>query len=102
MINLPSTALAALLALAGAAFAQDSGQAPDAGGVDQPPADLYQGPIVGGKKIQPTQSEIMDRLMLQREGQPGGAPPPQQKDKELDELYDQLLQQSGPGSSTGQ
>jgi hypothetical protein len=104
MIKLTSMTLAALLAAAGAALAQDPGQ----GGSDQPPADLGSGPIVGGKKIQPTQGEITDRLMLQREGNQGsgGAQPAQpvqqQNDKELDELYQQLLQQSGPGSSTGQ
>lgn len=98
MIKLLTITLAATLALAAAARAQDAG----AGSLDQPAAPLpYEGPIVGGKKIQPTQSEIMDRLMQQREnGQlpaGSGGPPPAVNDKELDELYQQLLQQSSPG-----
>jgi hypothetical protein len=94
MIKLLPVTLAAALALAPAALAQDSGQ----GQPDQSaPPPAYQGPIVGGKDIQPTQGEITERLMQQREDEgQGGQPPVRQNDKELDELYQQLLQQSGP------
>ena len=93
MIKLLPVTLAAALALAPAALAQDSGQ----GQPDQSAPPAYQGPIVGGKNIQPTQGEITERLMQQREEEgKGGQPPVRQNDKELDELYEQLLQQSGP------
>ena len=56
------------------------------------------GPIVNGKHIQPTQTDIEERKAVQP-GQPaqpeatprqGGGP----ADKELDELYDEVLKQS--------
>lgn len=58
------------------------------------------GPIVNGKHIQPTQTDIEEREAVRQPGQPGqpeatpgrgGASP---ADKELDELYDEVLKQS--------
>jgi hypothetical protein len=93
MIKLTSITLAAALAFGGAALAQDTGN----GSTDQAEPPPSEGPIVGGKDLQPTQGEITDRLMQQREqGGKRGQLPPQQNDKELDDLYRQLLEQSGP------
>ena len=57
------------------------------------------GPIVNGKHIQPTQSDILERETGRQPGQPGqpeaaprrGGDP---ADKELDELYDEVLKQT--------
>ena len=57
------------------------------------------GPIVNGKHVQPTQTDILEREAGRQPGQPGqpeatpgrGAGP---ADKELDELYDEVLKQS--------
>ena len=58
------------------------------------------GPIVNGKHIQPTQTDIQEREAEQHPGQPGqpAATPPRggadSGDKELDELYEEVLRQS--------
>jgi len=58
------------------------------------------GPIVNGKHIQPTQTDIQERAAGRQPGQPAQpeATPPRNgagpADKELDELYDEVLKQS--------
>ena len=90
---------AALVCLAANAFAQDSAPAPDPGTAESAPLEPM-GPIVNGKHIQPSLSDIMEREALkQPPGQADAAPPPRgssTSDKELDELYDQVLKQSQP------
>jgi hypothetical protein len=54
------------------------------------------GPIVNGKHIQPTQTDIEQREAVRQPGQPE-APPRRAGDtgdKELDQLYDEVLRQS--------
>ena len=90
---------AALACLAANAFAQSSAPAPDAGTAESVPLEPM-GPIVNGKHIQPSMADIMEREALkQSPGEPGAAPPPRgssTSDKELDELYDEVLKQSQP------
>ena len=87
---------AALVWLAASAFAQDNPPPPDPEAAPLEPM----GPIVNGKHIQPSMSDIMEREALkQSPGQPDAAPPdrgPKPSDKELDELYDEVLRQSQP------
>jgi hypothetical protein len=57
------------------------------------------GPIVNGKHIQPSQTDIEEREAVRQPGQPGQpeATPRRggdTRDKELDELYDEVLKQS--------
>jgi hypothetical protein len=89
---------AALVILAANAFAQSSAPAPDPG-VEPAPLEPM-GPIVNGKHIQPSLSDIMEReAQKQPPGEPGAAPPARgssTSDKELDELYDEVLKQSQP------
>ena len=86
---------AALLCLAGpAALAQDAATAPEPD-VEAPPVEPM-GPIVNGKRLQPTLSDIMERQALR---QPQGASAGFGRDtgdKELDELYEEVLKQSQP------
>lgn len=58
---------------------------------------LPPGPIVNGKHIQPTQTDIQEREAAERQpGQPDATPQRGggSEDKELDELYEQVLKQS--------
>ena len=88
-------AVAALLCLASpAALAQSAPTAPDPE-TEAPPVEPM-GPIVNGKRLQPTLSDIMEREALR---QPQGAPAGRGRDtgdKELDELYEEVLKQSQP------
>jgi hypothetical protein len=93
MIRLLTSALL-LGVTAGAALAQTT----------QPREDLAQvplpGPIVGGRHLQPTQYNIVERqarLMPGDETAPASIPGRPKLDKELDDLYDQLMKQSQPG-----
>jgi len=54
------------------------------------------GPIVNGKHIQPTQTDIQEREAERQPGQPGATPRRggDSGDKELDELYDEVLKQT--------
>ena len=57
------------------------------------------GSIVNGRHLQPTLSDIMERQALRPPGQRESAPPsrgPDPADKELDELYYEVLKQSQP------
>jgi hypothetical protein len=57
---------------------------------------LPPGPIVNGKHIQPTQTDIQEREAERQPGQPGATPRRggDSGDKELDELYDEVLKQT--------
>lgn len=54
------------------------------------------GPIVNGKHIQPTQTDIEEREAVRQPGQPEATPRrgADTGDKELDELYEEVLKQS--------
>ena len=57
------------------------------------------GPIVNGKHIQPSQTDIEEREAVRQPGQPGQPEATPRRggdtgDKELDELYEEVLKQS--------
>ena len=57
------------------------------------------GPIVNGKHIQPSQTDIEEREAVRQPGQPGQPEATPRRggdtgDKDLDELYDEVLKQS--------
>jgi hypothetical protein len=87
--------VAAMLCLAGpAALAQSVAPALDPEAEVTPLEPM--GPIVDGKHLQPTLSDIMERQALR---QPQGAPAGRGRDtgdKELDELYEEVLRLSQP------
>ena len=83
-----------LSVMAGAAVAQTTRPREDLAQVPLP------GPIVGGRHLQPTQDDIVRRQARLTQGDgmvPGPGPARARQDKELDELYHQLLKQSTPG-----
>jgi len=83
-----------LLATASAhALAQSPPSLPEAQGSYAPTGPA--GPIVGGRRIQPTQSDIIDREALRRPGRPPGRGP-DPTDKELDDLYEELMRRAQP------
>ena len=85
-----SAAAVMLICLAaGGAFGQTSPEGDTAPIV--PP-----GPIVNGKHIQPTQTDIQEREAVRQPGQPEAAPRRNGDtgDKELDQLYEEVLKQS--------
>ena len=98
MARILMASAAALLWLAGAdALAQSASTSPDPAAEAAPLEPL--GPIVNGKHLQPSLSDIMERQALKQPGQPDAAPPAHgadPADKELDELYDEVLKQSQP------
>jgi hypothetical protein len=98
MARILMASAAMLLWLAGSdALAQSGSTSPDPG-AETAPLELP-GPIVNGKHLQPTLSDIIERQALKQPGQLELPPPPQgggTSDKELDELYDQVLKQSQP------
>ena len=90
-IRLAGTAALVWLGCAGA-------QAQTALDPDAPPVEPL-GPIVNGKHLQPSLSDIMERQALKQPGQPEAAPAGggrEPADKELDELYEEVLKQSQP------
>ena len=90
-----SAAAAMLICLAsGGAFGQTT-PPPDPEGETAP--IVPPGPIVNGKHIQPTQTDIEEREAAERQpGQPEATPQRGggTNDKELDELYEEVLKQS--------
>jgi hypothetical protein len=87
-----------LLCLAGAgALAQSSSTPPDPRTETAPLEPLR--PIVNGHDLQPTVSEIREREAIRHREQPGSAPPGRgsgRADKEVDELYNEVLRNSQP------
>jgi hypothetical protein len=87
-----SAAAVALICLAaGGAFGQTEPPPEGDSGAIVPP-----GPIVNGKHIQPTQTDIQEREAVRQPGQPETAPPRNDNsgDKELDQLYEDVLKES--------
>jgi len=95
MFKLLPAASVLVACVATAAFAQTDTPRDDL----EPLPPPLPGPIVGGKDIQPTQEDIMEREMLLKQGdRPTPSPDPGgvKSDKELDQLYEELMQQSKP------
>jgi len=78
---------------AGGAFGQTT-PPPETG--DETAPIVPPGPIVNGKHIQPTQTDIEEREAVRQPGQPEATPRrgADTGDKELDELYEEVLKQS--------